>query len=62
MEAKNKSVQKLSTEARIIDILGCQNCVALEECLTDEPMNFCTDKRDWLKGILALFEKWAKEA
>ncbi len=52
-EERKKRLDRPDRES-IIDIFGCSNCVALDECLTDKPMNFCTEKRDHLRGVLAL--------
>jgi len=40
----------------VIKIFGCSDCVALEDCVTDKPMNFCSEKRNYLRDILSLIE------
>ncbi len=45
----------MANREKIIEIFGCSDCVALEDCLTDKPMNFCDEKRNYLRKILALY-------
>ena len=42
---------------KIIRIFGCESCVALEDCLSDKPHNFCDEKRLYLKGVLSLLNE-----